>query len=164
MKLVNNEEDYLKCTSKPSYILHKVFDNNLVAIPKSKLTLKLNKPADIGMCILELNKCTNSIMIILKINMTTNQSYDLTKSKYYDDLNKLVIGKMKDETRGIAIQEFVGLKPKMYSFLVDNNEYKKAKGLNKHFVATISDILLNNKCIRHSMNRIQSKGHRMGTY
>ena len=26
-----------------------------------------------------------------------------TKSKYYDDSNKLVIGKMRDETRGIAI-------------------------------------------------------------
>ena len=37
------------------------------------------------------------------------------KSKYYYDLNKLVIGKMKDETVGAAIKEFVRLKPKMYS-------------------------------------------------
>ena len=28
---------------------------------------------------------------------------------------------MKDETEGVAIEEFVGLRPKMYSFLVDNN-------------------------------------------
>ena len=28
----------------------------------------------------------------------------LTKSKYYDDLNKLVIGKMKDETGSVAIK------------------------------------------------------------
>ena len=33
----------------------------------------------------------------------------LTKSKYYDNSNKLVIGKMKDETRGAVIEEFVGL-------------------------------------------------------
>ena len=26
------------------------------------------------------------------------------------------------------------------------------------------DTLLNNTCIRHSMNRIQSEDHRMGTY
>ena len=26
------------------------------------------------------------------------------------------------------------------------------------------DVLLNNKCIRHSMNRSQSKDHKMGTY
>ena len=34
---------------------------------------------------------------------------------------------MKDETGGVAIKEFVGLKPKMYSFLVDNNSHKKVK-------------------------------------
>ena len=45
VKLVNNKKDYLKCTSKPSYMSHKIFDNNLVAIRKSKLELKLNKPA-----------------------------------------------------------------------------------------------------------------------
>ena len=56
----------------------------------------------------------------------------LIKSKYYDDSNKLVIGKMKDETGGVAIEEFVGLKPKLYSFLVDNNEHKKEKDMNKN--------------------------------
>ena len=46
--------------------------------------------------------------------------------------NKLEVGKMKDETAGVAIEEFVGLKPKMYSYLVDDNsEHKKAKGDNK---------------------------------
>ena len=34
---------------------------------------------------------------------------------------------MKDETRGVVIEEFVGLKPSMYSFLVDSNEHKKRK-------------------------------------
>ena len=37
-----------------------------------------------------------------------------TKSKYNDDSNKLVTGKMKDETGGVAIEEFLGLEPKMY--------------------------------------------------
>ena len=59
-----------------------------------------------------------------------------TKSKYYDGSNKLVIGKMKDETRGVAIDEFVGLKP--------------TKAVNKDVVETISHneykhALLNNK-------------------
>ena len=35
---------------------HKIFNNNLVAICKSKATLILNKPAYIGICILELRK------------------------------------------------------------------------------------------------------------
>ena len=43
------------------------------------------------------------------------------KSKYYDDSNKLVVGKMKNETSGVDIEEFVGLKPKMPSCLVDGS-------------------------------------------
>ena len=39
---------------------------------------------------------------------------------------------MKDETGGVAINEFFGVKPKMYSFLVDDsNEHKNEKGVNK---------------------------------
>ena len=77
---------------------------------------------------------------------------------------------MKDETDGIAIEEFVGLKPKMYSYLVDDNsEHKKAKGVNKNVDATISqneckNVFLNKKCLRHLMNRILSKYHEIGTY
>ena len=55
-----------------------------------------------------------------------------TRSKYYDDSNKLVIGKIKDETGGVAIEEFVVLKTKMYSFLVDDNsKHKKGNSVNK---------------------------------
>ena len=88
------------------------------------------------------------ISVIIRLSQNTN-----------DDSNKLVIGKMKDEPESDAIEEFVGLKPKMYLFLVDNSEHKKAKGVNRNVVATISHnkykyVLLNNKSIRHSMNRI----------
>ena len=59
---------------------------------------------------------------------------------------------MKDETGDVAVEEFVGLKPKMHSFLADNIEHKKAKDVNKHVVATKSpneykDALLNKECI-----------------
>ena len=76
----------------------------------------------------------------------------LAKLKYYDDSNKLALGKIKDETSGVAIKELVRLKPKMYSFWVDeNSEHKKVKGVNKNIVATISHneykyVLLNRKC------------------
>ena len=42
-----------------------------------------------------------------------------TNSEYYDDSNKLVIDKMKDETAGVAIEESLGLKAKIYLLLVD---------------------------------------------
>ena len=48
---------------------------------------------------------------------------------------------MKDETASVAIEEFVGLKPKMYSYLVDDNSgHKMTKNLNKNkIVFTISN-------------------------
>ena len=57
----------------------------------------------------------------------------------------------------------------MHSFLADNNKHKKAKGVNEDVVATIShneykDVFLNNKFIRNSMSRTQSKDHKIGTY
>ena len=91
-----------------------------------------------------------------------------TKSKNYETSNKLVIGKMKDETATVAI-EVVRLKAKMYSYLVCNNsEHKKSKGENKNVVATISHdeykvVLLNKKFFKYLLNRIQSKDHRIGT-
>ena len=60
--------------------------------------------------------------------------------------------------------------PKIYSFLVDDiSEHKEAKGLDKHVVAAIihseyNYVLLNHKYLRHSINRIQNKNHRIGTY
>ena len=77
---------------------------------------------------------------------------------------------MKGETSSIAIEEFGELKAKMYLFLIDgNSEHKKAKGVNRNTVATIShnkyrNVLLNNKCLRHSVNGIQIKDHRIRTY
>ena len=53
-------------------------------------------------------------------------------SVYHDSSNKKVLGKMKDEVNGSKIVEFVSLKSKMYSLIVDNDkEVKKAKGVNK---------------------------------
>ena len=42
--------------------------------------------------------------------------------KFYDDSNKKVIGKMKDEMGGKVISEFVGLRSKMYSLITVDNE------------------------------------------
>ena len=51
----------------------------------------------------------------------------------------------------------------------DNSEYKKTEGVNRNVVARIShdkykDVLLNKKYLRHSMNRIQSKDHKIEAY
>ena len=62
-----------------------------------------------------------------------------SKSKYCDDSKKLVIGKVKDETGGVPIEEFVGLKCiHSFLFIVHNSERTKAKGVNRNIAATIS--------------------------
>ena len=52
-------------------------------------------------------------------------------SIFYDDTNKKVIGKMKDEYGGVIIDQFIGLKSKMYSIKkIDGSEASTAKGVN----------------------------------
>ena len=38
LKLVSNKKDYLKWTSKPSYMPHKIFDIDLIEIRQNKIT------------------------------------------------------------------------------------------------------------------------------
>ena len=87
-------------------------------------------------------------------------------SKIFDETNKKVIGKMKDEFGGVIVDEFVGLKSKMYSIKkIDGKEYNTAKGVS---IVTefdkFKDFLFNKKIIRHKMKRIQSKKHKLETY
>ena len=49
----------------------------------------------------------------------------------YDDRNKKVLGKMKDECGGELIEEVVALRPKMYSIKKAGKNIKKAKGVKK---------------------------------
>ena len=90
----------------------------------------------------------------------------LKDSKFFNETNKKVIGKMRDESEGKIIDEFVGLKSKMYSMKnIDGKESNTAKGVN---IATefneFKDTLFNKKVVRHKMKRIQSKKHKIGTY
>ena len=56
VRLVTNEKKLLKLASKPTYVSSKIFNENLVAVHKIKETLTLNRPAYMGMCILDLSK------------------------------------------------------------------------------------------------------------
>ena len=59
----------------------KIYDNDLVATHKSKVTLSLNKPAYGWMCILDLNK-----VLMYKFH------YDYIKDKYGNNSRLLFIG------------------------------------------------------------------------
>ena len=52
-------------------------------------------------------------------------------SKFFDETNRKVIGKVKEESEGKITDEFVGLKSKMCSMKnIDGKESNTAKGVN----------------------------------
>ena len=67
-----------------------------------------------------------------KISKDKKKMFDFSnysaKPKYYHDSDKLMVSKMENETGGVTIKKFIGLKPKIYSLLVANSsEHKKQR-------------------------------------
>ena len=56
VRLVSNKKDFLKYTSRPTHITHKIFGKNYAAIHEIKPVLTLNKPIYVGFTVLELSK------------------------------------------------------------------------------------------------------------
>ena len=198
VRIVSNKKDFLKHTSRPTYIAQKLFGEDYAAIHEIKPVLMLNKPIYVGFTVLELSKwlmydfhynfIKKNFSAELLFTDTDSLTYEIKSeniyedfyrqkdlfdysnyskdSKFFDESNKKVIGKMKDEFGGIIIDEFVGLKSKMYAIKkIYGRETNTAKGVN---IATefneFKDVLFNKKIIRHKMKRIQAKKHKIGTY
>ena len=205
VRLVTSKEKLLKLASKPTYVSSKIFNENLVAVHKIKETLTMNRPAHIGMCILDLSKTLmydfhynyikhkydNKAKLLvtdtdsLTYEIETKDAYaDFWKNKdkfdnsdynkespFYNAVNKKVIGKFKDESAGIPITEFVGLKSKMYSYVKDNEQMARtAKGIKKQVIIKdikhedYKNVLFNNEQIHHKMKTIRSEKHQLGSY
>ena len=88
------------------------------------------------------------------------------KSKCFDEANKKVLGKMKDEVGGVIVTEFVRLKSKIY--FMNKNDGKESSTAKVVSIATefnkFKDVLFNKKIISYKMKRIQRKKHKLGTY
>jgi len=56
------------------------------------------------------------------------------KLPQYNDDNRRELGKIKSETGSVPPREFVGLRAKMYSLQAPTKNFKKAKGIQKHYV------------------------------
>ena len=98
--------------------------------------------------------------------------FDLSdvKGKYNDNENKKNIGKFKPEHANSIIREFIGLKSKMYSIkLDDENEEKKAKGIVKSVIKKnlkhemYNKILITSGKMYSRMKVIRSQKHRVYT-
>ena len=65
---------------------------------------------------------------------TTNKAFVLYEGKYLS-VGDLSLGMFKDEAAGKRIKEFVGLRAKLYSFIMeDGKENKRCKGVKKQVV------------------------------
>ena len=205
VRLVTSKEKLLKLSSKPTYVSSKIFNENLVAVHKIKETLTMNRPAYIGMCILDLSKTLmydfhynyikhkygNKAKLLftdtdsLTYEIETNNAYkDFFKDKskfdnsdypenspYFNETNKKVLGKFKDEASGVPIIEFVGLRSKMYSYMKDNDkDVKTAKGIKKIIITKnikhedCKEVLFNNKQMHHTIKTIRSNNHQLGSF
>ena len=205
VRLVTSKEKLLKLASKPTYVSSKIFNENLVAVHKIKETLTMNRPAYIGMCILDLSKTLmydfhynyikhkygNKAKLLftdtdsLTYEIETKDAYaDFWKNKekfdnsdynkespFYNAVNKKVIGKFKDESAGIPITEFVGLRSKMYSYVKDNEQTARtAKGIKKQVIIKdikhedYKEVLFNNKQTYHTIKTIRSNNHQLGSF
>ena len=56
VRLITDGKKLLKMSSKPTFVCSKIFNEDLVAVHKIKEVLTLNRPAYVGMCILDLSK------------------------------------------------------------------------------------------------------------
>ena len=56
VRLINNAKDFLKYTSRPTYITYKIFGKDYAAIHEIKLVLMFNKPIYVGSTVLDLSK------------------------------------------------------------------------------------------------------------
>ena len=73
VRLVTNEKKLDKLTSKPKYVSSKIFKENLMAVHKKETLLTLNRPAYVGMWILDLSK-----------TLMYDFHYNYIKKKYND--------------------------------------------------------------------------------
>ena len=71
IRLVTTSKQLTKLASKPTFIGSKIFNKNLVAVHKIKESLTFNRPAYVGMCILDFSK-----------TLMYDFHYNLIKRKY----------------------------------------------------------------------------------
>ena len=95
---------------------------------------------------------------------------DMKLEQFRDSENRKVVGKFKDETQGILICEFIGLRSKMYSIkLNDDTEKKTAKGIVKNVIKKhlkhehYKRILETGDIMNSSMKMIRSYDHQIYT-
>ena len=102
VRLVTDKKKLSKLVSKPTFVNSKIFSEDLVAVHKLKEILTLERPAFVGMCILDLSK---TLMYEFHYNYIKSR-YD-NKRNYYLQIRIVYVMKSK---RRIFIMSFGKIK------------------------------------------------------
>ena len=175
INLVTTDKRRNQLLSERNYHTPKCFDGNR----NGKTRVKINKPIYPKLCFMD----SESFVIYIRTEdfykdivndveewfETSNYSKDNNRPLPIGS-NKKVISIFKDELGGKIMKEFVGLRAKIYSYLMDDDaEQKKAKGTKKCIIKRIltfkdyKDCLFNNKIILQSQQRFKSDHHNLFT-
>ena len=92
MRLVNNEKDFAKYTSNPTYIIHKLFGKDYIAIHEIKPFLIRNKPIYVGFNVLDLSKSKmyDSHYNFIKTNFDAEFLFTDTDSLTYELKSEII--------------------------------------------------------------------------
>ena len=173
---------------KPIYVGFSILDISKLLMYKFHYEKMIPKYKDkIALCFTD----TDSLLYEVQTDdiyedMRGSDDYDFSEYPFthylYNEKNKKVIGKMKDEINSITIEEFIGLRPKCYSLLfngivkdnlimnTDLNEKQAAKGTKKSVKDThlrharYKDVHKSLSVITVGQNIIKSKTHNISTY
>ena len=185
VRLVTNEKKLDKLTSKPTYVSSKIFNENLMAVHKVKETLTLNRPAYVGICILDLRKmlmCDFLYNYIKKkynsrarllFTDTDSLTYEIEAEDVYKDFwNDKDMFDNSDYPESSAYhcnvnKKIIGkFKSKMYSYVKDNEKGgRTAKGIKKNVIKNnikhedYKNTLINNEQMHRKKKTIRSQRH-----
>ena len=208
IKLIMNQEAYLKAVMKRNFKSGTLFGANLMGCEMGKLKVVMNKPVYLDQAILDLSKIVmyefhndymkqqyNNKNITLCYMDTDSLIYSIETDDFYKDiaddvkdrfdtsgynsfrplpvdLNKKVIGLMKDELGGEIVTELVTQMyacTKMYAYKTGESESKKCKGIKKCVIRkTISfedykNCLLSGEASYRSQLMFRSSKHEVRT-
>ena len=196
IKLVTTDKRRNQLVSEPIYHATKWFSENLLAIEMKKIKVKMNKPVYLDLSILEISYYikpkyrdnaklgyidTDSFIIYIKTEDFNEEIVDDVEKRFdtsnYETnrplpkgKNKKLIGLIKGELGGKIVTEFAALRPKTYSYLMDDDKNdKKAKGTKKCFIKRrlafndYKNCLLNDEVLLKSQQKFKSEAHNVYT-
>ena len=104
VRFLNNKKDFLKYTSRPTYVTHKLFNKNFAAIHEIKPVLILNKPIYVGFTVLDLSKwlmydfhynfIKKNFSAELLFTDTDSLTYDIKSENVYKEFYQFEIDKI----------------------------------------------------------------------